>query len=147
MRRRQFFLQRRSLLQASPVDQDMAGAGTGGFAGAYKGNQAQVPGRSANHHSKHPRQHSALGAASLGSSPQRGPWQAGGILGMLATIQSDFERTISMTSEAEETAHRDYVKSTRISALAKSSDTYGLLRFAANMYRTRITVDLLGKIA
>jgi len=65
-----------SLVQASPVDQDMAGAGTGGFAGAYKGNQAQ----------------------------------AGGILGMLATIQSDFERTISMTSESEETAHRDYVK-------------------------------------
>merc|ERR550537_1756779 len=65
-----------SLVQASPVDQDMAGAGTGGFAGAYKGNQAQ----------------------------------AGGILGMLATIQSDFERTISETTAAEESAHRDYVK-------------------------------------
>merc|ERR1719271_2021172 len=57
--------------EASPVDQDMAGAGTGGYSGAYKGNQAQ----------------------------------AGGILGMLATIQSDFERTISTTSEAEKTAH------------------------------------------
>ena len=135
MRRRQI-LQRRSLLQASPVDQDMAGAGTGGFAGAYKGNQAQVPGRSANHHSKHPRQHSALGAASLGSSPQRGPWQAGGILGMLATIQSDFERTISMTSEAEETAHRDYVKSNRRSFASTTADsTLILLRSKGNIIK------------
>ena len=60
----------------SPVDQDMAAAGTGEHLGAYKGNQVK----------------------------------AGGILGMLATIQSDFERTISETTAAEEGAHRDYVK-------------------------------------
>ena len=61
---------------ASPVDQDMAAAGTGVHHGSYTGNQAQ----------------------------------AGGILGMLATIQSDFERTISETTAAEQAAHRDYVK-------------------------------------
>jgi len=78
--------------EASPVDQDMAAAGTGGFSGAYKGNQAQ----------------------------------AGGILGMLATIQSDFERTISTTTDAEEQANSDFVKFKRESDASIKSQETGL---------------------
>jgi chromosome segregation ATPase len=81
-----------SLVQASPVDQDMAAGGTGGFSGAYKGNQAQ----------------------------------AGGILGMLATIQSDFERTISTTTDAEKQAQADYVKFKRESDASIRSQETGL---------------------
>merc|ERR1719217_1445704 len=81
-----------SLLQASPVDQDMAAGGMGGFSGAYKGNQAQ----------------------------------AGGILGMLATIQSDFERTISTTTDAEKQAQADYVKFKRESDASIRSQETGL---------------------
>jgi chromosome segregation ATPase len=83
-----------SLVQASPVDQDMGAAGTGGFAGAYKGNQAQ----------------------------------AGGILGMLATIQSDFERSISETSAAEDGAQRDYVKFDIETKASLSAQETGLKR-------------------
>jgi hypothetical protein len=77
---------------ASPVDQDMAAAGTGVHHGAYTGNQAQ----------------------------------AGGILGMLATIQSDFERTISETTAAEQAAHRDYVKFDIETKASLSSKNRGL---------------------
>merc|ERR1719420_1982723 len=61
----------KSFAQASPVDEDMAAAGTGGFAGAYQGNQAQGT----------------------------------GIIGILETIKSDFERTVSETEAAEKTSY------------------------------------------
>jgi len=78
--------------EASPVNQDMAGEGTGGFAGSYKGNQAK----------------------------------AGGIMGMLETIKSDFERTIKETTSSEEQAHRDYVKFERETKASIRSQERGL---------------------
>jgi Icc-related predicted phosphoesterase len=78
------------LVQASPVDEDMAAAGTGGFDGAYQGNQAQGE----------------------------------GILGLLATIKSDFERTLSETEAAEKESYTDFAafsKETKASISAKKT--------------------------
>jgi chromosome segregation ATPase len=78
------------LVQASPVDEDMAAAGTGGYSGAYKGNQAQGE----------------------------------GILGLLATIKSDFERTLSETEAAEKESYADFAafsKETKASISAKQT--------------------------
>lgn len=61
-----------AFVQASPVDEDTAGAG---FSGSYQGNQS-------------------------GSKA---------VLGLLETIQSDFDRTIRTTEAEEERAHRDFV--------------------------------------
>jgi len=61
-----------AFVQASPVDEDTAGAG---FSGSYQGNQS-------------------------GSQA---------VLGLLETIQSDFDRTIRTTEADEEAAHRDFV--------------------------------------
>jgi DNA repair exonuclease SbcCD ATPase subunit len=52
--------------------------------------------------------------------------QAHGILGMLATIQSDFERTISETTAAEEAAHRDFVAFDRETKASLRSKQRGL---------------------
>jgi len=51
--------------------------------------------------------------------------KAGGILGMLATIKSDFERTISETTEAEHQSDRDFVKFDRETKASVESKTVG----------------------
>jgi len=51
--------------------------------------------------------------------------KAGGILGMLDTIKSDFERTISETTEAEHQSDRDYVKFDRETKASIESKTVG----------------------
>jgi len=51
--------------------------------------------------------------------------KAGGILGMLATIKSDFERTVSETTEAEHQSDRDFVKFDRETKASIESKTRG----------------------
>merc|ERR1719456_1794847 len=81
-----------SFAQASPVDEDMAAAGTGGFAGAYQGNQAQGT----------------------------------GIIGILETIKSDFERTVSETEAAEKQSYRDFVAFSKDTKASKAAKETGL---------------------
>merc|ERR1719353_1924853 len=93
------------LVQASPVSEDLAAEGAGGFDGAYQGNQAQGE----------------------------------GILGMLATIKSDFERTLSETESAEKESYADFAafsKETKASIAAKQT---GVKNAEADLVATRVT--------
>jgi len=87
---------------ASPVSQDMAGAGASHL-GVYKGNQAQ----------------------------------GGGILGMLATIKSDFERTIKQTTEDENQAHRAFVKFDRETKSSRKTKETGRKNTEGELMQTR----------
>merc|ERR1719487_2486126 len=51
---------------------------------------------------------------------------AGGILGMLATIQSDFERTIKTTTDAEETSRADFAAFSKETKASIKSNEQGL---------------------
>merc|ERR1719482_2085894 len=62
--------------------------------------------------------------------------QAEGILGMLATIQNDFEKTIKETTAAENQAHRDFVKFSRESKASISSQTRGLEQTENDLAKT-----------
>merc|ERR1719377_300521 len=91
-----------SFAQASPVDEDMAAAGTGGFAGAYQGNQAQGT----------------------------------GIIGILETIKSDFERTVSETEAAEKTSYTDFTAFSKDTKASKSAKETGLKQTEAELVST-----------
>jgi len=65
----------------------------------------------------------AAGVSQTGA--YKGSAQAGGIIGMLATIKSDFERTIKETTEAEHQSDRDYVKFDRETKASITSKTRG----------------------
>jgi hypothetical protein len=52
--------------------------------------------------------------------------QAGGILGMLATIQSDFERTIKQTTTEEETSRADFAAFSKETKASIKSNEQGL---------------------
>jgi peptidoglycan hydrolase CwlO-like protein len=91
-----------SFAQASPVDEDMAAAGTGGFAGAYQGNQAQGT----------------------------------GIIGILQTIQSDFERTVSETEAAEKQSYRDFVAFSKDTKASKAAKETGLTQTEGELVQT-----------
>merc|ERR1719420_1461743 len=54
------------------------------------------------------------------------PAAAGGILGMLATIQSDFERTIKQTTEEEETSRSDFAAFSKETKASIKSNEQGL---------------------
>merc|ERR1719420_1212890 len=54
------------------------------------------------------------------------PAAAGGILGMLATIQSDFERTIKQTTEEEETSRADFAAFSKETKASIKSNERGL---------------------
>jgi chromosome segregation ATPase len=62
--------------------------------------------------------------------------QAQGILGMLATIQNDFEKTLKETTAAENQAHRDFVKFSRESKASISSQTRGLEQTENDLAKT-----------
>jgi chromosome segregation ATPase len=90
------------LVQASPVDEDMAAAGTGGFDGAYQGNQAQGE----------------------------------GILGLLATIKSDFERTLSETEAAEKESYTDFAAFSKETKASIASKQTGVKNAEADLVTT-----------
>ena len=52
--------------------------------------------------------------------------QAGGILGMLATINSDFERTIKQTSEEEEKSRADFAAFSKETKASIKSNERGI---------------------
>jgi len=91
-----------SFVQASPVDEDMAAAGTGGFGGAYQGNQAQGT----------------------------------GIIGILETIKSDFERTVTETEAAEKTSYTDFTAFSKDTKASKSAKETGLSQTEAEIVST-----------
>merc|ERR1719331_459539 len=91
-----------SFVQASPVDEDMAAAGTGGFGGAYQGNQAQGT----------------------------------GIIGILETIKSDFERTVTETEAAEKTSYTDFTAFSKDTKASKSAKETGLKQTEAEIIST-----------
>merc|ERR1719231_1283092 len=92
-----------SLVQASPVDQDIASEGAdAGFSGAYKGNQAQGQ----------------------------------GIIGMLETIASDFERTTKNTEAAEAEAHRNFIEYERETKASIATKETGLSQAQNDLVQT-----------
>merc|ERR1719164_219431 len=62
--------------------------------------------------------------ASHSGAYKGGQAKAGGIFAMLDVIVSDFERTISVTTEAEQEAHREFVefeRATKTSIMSKET--------------------------
>jgi len=79
------------------------------------------------------------GAGHLGAY-QGGQEQAAGIMGMLATIESDFKRTITQTSESEAQASADFTKFDRETKATVAAKTTSIAR--SNSDITETTGDL-----
>jgi chromosome segregation ATPase len=63
--------------------------------------------------------------------------QGNGILGMLATIETDFERTISETSAAEDQSYRDFVAFSKETKASKAAKETGLTNTVNDLAITR----------
>jgi hypothetical protein len=74
--------------------------------------------------------------AGFDGSYQGNQAQGQGIIGMLETIQSDFERTLSQTDAAETQSYRDFVAFSKETKASKASKETGLTNCEADLVQT-----------